>query len=242
MRIIRSIISNFFRIIKLPLFTSLIPSVIFCFKYLPFRQAVKLPILVNRPKFIKLKGKVIIDATKVEFGMINLGFLIATPFPDRGIILNIEGKVVFHGTCVIGNNSALIVGSQATMEFGNRFRSTANSRLISFCHVSFGESCSLGWDVTIMDTNFHPLYDLENKKFKKAFGPIVIGDYNWFGYQCLVMHSVTTPQNCVFGAKTIINRGDHFESFCVHGGSPVKILSRNVIRIYGKDSISDYTL
>ena len=174
--------------------------------------------------------------------MIKLGFLKATPFPNTGIILNIEGNIVFHGTCVIGNNSSLVIGSQGTMEFGTDFRCNANSRLISCCYVSFGKLCSLGWDVTVMDTNFHPLYDMEKSKFKKSFGPIIIGDYNWLGYQCFVMHSVVTPERCIFGAKSTLNRGGQFESYCVHGGSPIRVLSRNVIRIYGQDYISDYSL
>lgn len=239
---LKLMIGTIYRLLKLPVFNSLIPSIIFCFKYLPFKQAIKLPILVYKPKFISLKGEIIIDAPKIQFGMINLGFLTATPFPNTGIILNIEGKIIFHGTCIIGNNSSLVIGKQGTMEFGNDFRSTTSSRLISFCHVSFGKSCRLGWDVTVMDTNFHPIYDMKKKKFKKAFGPITIGDYNWLGYQCLVMHSVITPERCIFGAKSIINRGGNFESYCVYGGNPVRILSRDSMLIYEHESISDYSL
>lgn len=242
MNTFKHFIGNTFEIVKLPLFSSLIPSIIVCFRYLPFKQAIKLPILVYKAKFINWKGKILIDAPKIEFGMIKLGFLTATPFPNTGIIINIEGTIIFHGTCIIGNNSSLVVGEQGTMEFGNDFRSTTSSRLISCCHVTFGKSCRLGWDVTIMDTNFHPLYDIEKKKFKKAYGPIIIGDYNWLGYQCFVMHSVVTPERCIFGAKSIINRGGHFESYCVHGGSPIKVLSRNVMLIYGQDYISDYSI
>ena len=39
----------------------LIPTIYFNFKMLPFRQARKLPVLLVKPKFIKLKGKLIID-------------------------------------------------------------------------------------------------------------------------------------------------------------------------------------
>lgn len=48
-----------------------------------------------------------------------------------------------------------------------------------------------------MDTNFHPLYDMEKDSFKRAYGPIKIGDYNWFAMQCKVMHSVETPERCI---------------------------------------------
>ena len=51
-------------------------SIYFNFHYLPFEQAVKLPILLYKPHFIKLKGNVIIESDKVSFGMIKMGISI----------------------------------------------------------------------------------------------------------------------------------------------------------------------
>ena len=92
----------------------------------------------------------------------------------------------------------------------------------------------------LMDTNFHPLYDMEKKHFKRAYGKIEIGDYNWFGSQCFIMPGVKTPERCIFGARSMVTRGTQFESYCVHGGSPLHILSRNVMRIIGQDTIDKY--
>ena len=50
MKTFKHFIGNTFRILKLPLFSSLIPSIIVCFRYLPFKQAIKLPILVYKAK------------------------------------------------------------------------------------------------------------------------------------------------------------------------------------------------
>ena len=93
----------------------------------------------------------------------------------------------------------------------------------------------------LMDTNFHPLYDMENKCFKRAYGRINIGDNNWFGSQCFVMPGVNTSERCIFGARSVITRGCQFESYCVHGGSPLRVLSRNVMRIIGQDIIEKYS-
>lgn len=57
------------------IFRFLIQSIFFNFHYLPFRQAIKLPILLYKPKFISLKGRVIISASHVKTGMIILGKL-----------------------------------------------------------------------------------------------------------------------------------------------------------------------
>lgn len=41
---------------------------------MPFKQAVKLPILLYHPHFVCLKGKVLLDSSIISFGMITLGF------------------------------------------------------------------------------------------------------------------------------------------------------------------------
>lgn len=221
---------------------SIIPSIIFDLRYLPFKQAIKLPILVFKMKSLSSKGKVIIDTEDISTGMIQLGFPRAATYPNTGITWRNQGKVIFRGTCRIPNDCYVIIGKQATLTFGDDFIANAGLKLVSNCKISFGKSVRFGWSVTIMDTNFHPLYDMEKKHFKKAFSPIVIGDYNWFATQCYIMHGVQTPERCIFGARSMVTRGGKYESYCVHGGSPVHVLSRNVMRDYDHDQITDYTL
>ena len=160
-------------------------------------------------------------------------------YPDNGIHWMHEGKIVFKGKCRIPNNSFIVTGKQGNIEFGDDFLASP-VKLISFIGIKFGVHTRLGWDTIVMDTNFHPLYDMEKEEFKKAYGKIEIGDANWFGTQCIIMHSVKTPERCIFGMRSVVTRGGHYESYCVHGGSPIRILSRNVMRIYGQDKISEY--
>lgn len=217
-------------------------TLIFNFRYLPFKQALKFPIFVYHAHFLALKGKVQIDSDYVRRGMIRLGFPRAATYPRTGITWRNHGKVVFKGSCKIPNDCFIIVGKQATLTFGDDFNMNAGTKLVCNCLITFGSHTRIGWGCIIMDTNFHPLYDMDKKRFKKAFGPIVIGDYNWFGTQCYVMHSVTTPERCIFGARSMVTRGGKYESYCVHGGSPIHVLSRNVMRDYNNDQILDYSL
>ena len=220
---------------------ALIPSVIFNFKYLPLKQAIRLPVMIYKPRFLALKGKVSIESDRISTGMIQLGFPRAATFPNSGITWRNQGEIVFRGSCKIGNDTYVIVGKQGKLTFGNDFLANAGIKIVSQCSITFGSHTRFGWGGIIMDTNFHPLYDMERNKFKRAFSPIVIGDYNWFGLQCYIMHGVNTPERCIFGARSIVTRGGQFESYCVHGGSPIRVLSRNVMRDYDNDQIIDYT-
>jgi acetyltransferase-like isoleucine patch superfamily enzyme len=163
-------------------------------------------------------------------------------YPNNGIGWTHEGEIVFKGSCMIGNNSFIVTGKQGRIVFGDDFRNSTSARIISFCGITFGEHVSLGWEVTIMDTNFHPLFDREKQQFKRAYGRINIGDYNWISTQSVVLHSVETPHHCYFGLRSIITRGGDYESYCLYGGSPLRVLSSNVERIIGQDRIKDYTL
>ena len=218
-----------------------LPSLYFNIKYLPLRQALRMPILVHKPHYWKMKSKLVIDAP-LKYCMIRLGFLGGHMYPNNGIAFTLQGgTIVFKGKCQIGNNSFIVQGPCSTVVFGDDFLASTSLKIISFKGIEFGSHTRIGWDCIFMDTNFHPLYDMEKKKFKRAYGSIKIGDYNWFGTQCKVMHSVDTPERCIFGMGSIVTRGCKFESYCVHGGSPLKVLSRNVMRVYGQDFICDYS-
>ena len=50
--------------------------------------------------------------------MIKLGFPQVSLYPDSGMVFeNHGGTIVFHGSCRIGNNSAISVGPKALVDF-----------------------------------------------------------------------------------------------------------------------------
>lgn len=142
---------------------------------------------------------------------------------------------------MIGNNSFICQGKESTIIFGDGFMATTSLKLISFKSVEFGKKNIFGWDCVVMDTNFHPLYDVKKKVFRKGYGPIKIGNDNWFAAQCKVLHSVSTPQRCIFAFGSIITKSNSFEPFCVHGGNPIRILSHDVMLDYNHYMIDNYS-
>ena len=103
----------------------LIPTLWVNFKCLPFYQAIKLPILVYKPHFLSLKGKIVIESESVRFGMIRMGFFTSAVFPNNGFVLRNEGILIFQGRFHLGNDCYVICGKQGRIEFGDDFRATA---------------------------------------------------------------------------------------------------------------------
>lgn len=211
-------------------------TIYFNFHYLPFKHAIKLPIYVHKMKMHSMRGTISIEAERVYRGMVRLGFHDVSLYPNNGIVWdNHGGRVVFRGTCAIGNDSYISIGKHATIEFGDKFVASASWRCVSFRGITFGEAVRFGWECLIFDTNFHPLFDIEKQQFRKASSPIIIGAHNWFGAQCKIMHGTVTPERCIFSLGTIVTRHCEKESYCVMGGNPVKVLTRNVMRIIDQD-------
>lgn len=224
---------------KRKILRSLISTIYFNFHYLPFKQAIKLPILLYKPHLLSMKGKIKIESP-ISFGMITMGFHACSLYANNGITYeNNGGCIIFKGKTNIGNDCYISLGKKAQIVVGNDFIANAGLKLVSYRSIVFGESTRLGWGTLIMDTNFHPLYDMKKKKFKTASGSIEIGDYNWFGTQCRIMHSVKTPHRCIFGMNSTITRNSEMKSYCIMGGNPIKILTEDVMLDY-KNEIEKY--
>lgn len=218
------------------LFRAIISSIYFNFKYLPIKQAIRFPILLYKPYFKEMKGKVIIDASKVYFGMIRMGFWNTLQYPNSGIVWeNLGGTIVFKGKAKIGNASSISVGKKAYVEFGADFENNAGLKLISVRSIVFGVKVSLGWELIVMDTGFHPLVIMETGKRTKASSPIKIGDYNWFGSRCAILHGVETPSRCIFAFGSILTKKIDCEPYSLLAGTPPVVKKTGIYRDYDND-------
>lgn len=177
-------------------------TVYFNFKYLPLKQAVHLPIFLYKPKFKHLGGSIELRGG-YRHGLIRLGFYTVDIYPNTGIMLNLNGRIVFNGSCNIGNNSYISTGEHSLIEFGKSFTATTTLRLVSYHNITFGNNVLIGWDCMLTDTDFHRLTNLNGKK-SKGYGEIKIGNNNWIANGCRVLKNVSTPDNIVIGAYTVL--------------------------------------
>ena len=193
-------------------------SLYFNFHYLPFKQAIKLPILLYKPHFKELKGCVnICSQREIKYGMIRLGFPSVSIYPNTGIMIeNHGGTILFKGTCFIGNNSAVSIGKNGTVVLGDRFGASTTLRLISYDRIVFGDKVRIGWDVLVMDTDFHKLTKLSGG-YSRGHAPIEIGSNNWFGNGCRIMKRAKTPNHCVISAGTMIAEALDIPEYSVIG-------------------------
>ena len=226
---------------KLRTLWALIPSLLFCLRYLPFRQAIKIPILVYKPKFSKLRGKVIIDVPPrdVTFGMIRLGLFITNQYPDTGIRWYNVGTVVFKGKACVGSNSAITVLREGSyLEFGDNFGNASSLRVNCDYRIVFQGNVRIGWDVSVLDSSMHLLKDLDGNFVGKAYAEVVLGRNTWIAAKCTILQGTKLPDYSVVGACSLLNKDyTNYSPYSLFVGSPARYVKTGVWRDMEDDKI-----
>ena len=219
---------------------SIFLTIYFNFKYLPLKQAYKLPILLYKPKFISLKGKIIIASKNLKFGMIQLGRPNVPIYPNSGIIFeNNGGTIVFYGKCVIGNNSSISLGEKGTLTIHNNFIASTTLKIICWYKITFHENTRIGWDCMFLDYDFHNMIKIPSNKRTKGYGEIVIGKNNWFGSFCRIYKRTKTPDYCTISSSSILTENYDFPAYCIIGSNNSTILKvQNIFRDINNDIIT----
>lgn len=208
---------------------SLLKTAFLNFKYFPLRIAVMFPIIASRRLRIRsAKGKVILNGTP-KTGRIQLGFDNVGIFDNkksRSIWEVYDGYVIFNGHAVLGNGFKICVGEGGKLTIGNEFHITAESTIICYKEIEFGNNNLLSWDILIMDSDFHKIYDSRNLPINNP-SKIVIGNNVWIGCRTTILKGVSITDNTIIAAGSIITNSLN-ESFSIYGGQPTKKLKSDV--------------
>jgi acetyltransferase-like isoleucine patch superfamily enzyme len=234
---------DFFNIIR-----SIPKTLRFNFHYFPLKTALKLPVVVSHRTYLReLHGKVELPE-KVETAMVKIGFGDVGHYDrkrSRGI-WQVSGTMSFGGKASIGHGSKLSV--RGNLHLGAGFNMTAESTIVCAKEIHFGDDCLLSWDILVMDTDEHPLFNrhktarretrdsnpvpcpvsnyIENQRINPDKS-ILVGNHVWIGCKCVLLKGAEVPSNTVLAAGTLLKTtfaGEHQ----VIGGNPPSILKRDV--------------
>lgn len=205
-------------------------SIVFNFRYLPFGKAKKLPfIFYVRPKFVALKGEVIIDASDVKFNMIRFGKEKAPILPYRSFRWENYGSVHFGGRMEISHHAFIACGKEGVLRFGDGIKMNFGNRIIAYKEISFGDKVRTSWDCTFIDTDFHPLIDTVRGKPLKVSQPIKIEYGCWIGHNSIVSKGVKLPKNTTVCAGSVV-KGRFPQENTIIGGNIAKVMDEGYVR------------
>jgi acetyltransferase-like isoleucine patch superfamily enzyme len=194
---------------------------------LPFNQAIRLPIVISKKVLLyRALGNIIIEG-EPKFASIRIGFgdVGIIDYKYNRTIWDVSGKVIFKGNAEIGYGSKIAVGKDGLLEFGKNFIITANSSIIAFKDIRFGDNCQISWDVLIMDTDLHNIMNNAGEVVNSP-KPISIGNSVWIGCRCLITKGVKIPDQCIIGANSQVYKTIENEN-AVYAGNPIKCIMEN---------------
>ena len=222
-------------------YLNVLKSVYVNFKLLPFRTAIKLPILIYGPvKIYWALGNIEIRSNNIYRGMIKLGrnneFFNGV---DRSsfILLEEKSKLIFEGPCAISNNYKIRVASNAQLKFGAYTFIGSSVKFICTKSISIGNYTRCAYESQFVDSNFHYVYNESTKEVAQRNGEIVIGAFNWIGNRTTINKGTYTKDYTIICAGSLLNKkyDDPIDKQML-GGTPAKIIGNGWIRIFSVDT------
>lgn len=93
--------------------------------------------------------------------------------------------------------------------------------------IEIGEGVGIGANVSIYDTDFHPLNPYQRKYFNNEYTKtkeIRIDDYSWIGGNSIILKGVSIGKGAVVGAGSVIT--SDIPELTVFGGNPGKFIKK----------------
>lgn len=185
-------------------------SIWFNFRYLPFKEAIHLPIwIANNVRIRHLyKGGIKLQGN-ASLGIIRIGYHCADVVDTYSVhtIIDIQkqGLLVLKGDAHIGHGAVICVKQKGTLTVGKNFAISGTTRLVCTHKISIGNNVQFSWDTLIMDSDAHKIWDKNNIKFKNS-EPITIGNNVWIAANCTLLKGTVIRDNCVIASNSLLNK------------------------------------
>lgn len=211
-------------------------TILFNFRCFPFRTAIQFPVrVIGKTKLIGLyQGCVClhddqnIKPFSILIGVVAFDSTLCSQikFSD-GAKLYLGSGVKFHS----GVN--LSINKNATLSLGDDVLFNHNSFIACSNRIKIGNHVSFGWNIQLLDSDFHTMYDSEKQLFISPLGDVEIGDYVWIGNHTSISKNARIPAHSIVTSYSLYNK-DFSEIDSIgnlFAGIPAKLKKTGIHRI-----------
>ena len=211
------------------LFTRLLTlprTIWFNFRYLPFNQAIYLPIWVaNNVRVRALYRGGIKLSGKLSIGLIRIGYHCADAVDiySAHTVIDIRrgGYLVFNQDAHIGRG-ALICVKGGSLILGKNFAISGTTSIVCSHNIVIGDDVQFSWNTLVMDSDAHVIWDKNNNEYPN-YASITIGHKVWIAANCTLLKGTNIPNNCVVASNSLLNK-KYLNSDSIIGGMPAREL------------------
>lgn len=206
------------------LLRSLPKTIWFNFRYLPWAQAVKLPVWLAPNVWVRDMHRNAIVLENPVFNSVHIGFheIVALDCHCMRTIIRIEpgGTWFIGGDVHIGRGAIIHVSYDATLRTGSNFAISGTTSIICTHSVTIGNDAQFSWNSLVMDSDAHSIYDVDGE-LMNPWQPINIGNHVWVAANVSIMKGAVIGDGCVVAGNSLVNR-DLNEPNMILAGSPAR--------------------
>ena len=207
------------------------------FAMLPFRQAMKLPIVVSKyTHFYSLPGKIVLTSPP-RFGMIRMGYFgedVITP-KDARTLLQIEGTWELAENVHLGNGVIVRIEPNAKLSIETNVRISNRTKIICYDSITIHHDTRIAWECQLIDTTFHYMRNMNDNSVTELTKPIVVGAHNWIGNRANIMKGAVLPDYTIVAAGSLCNKHYDFPEYSLIAGTPCKLIKTGIYRCLDKE-------
>lgn len=204
------------------------------FRVLPFRQAIRMPIVIIAPvKIRNLSGRCIIKK-QIHYKMFCIGTDVDNmPQSFLPAQLNIQGTLVLNGFVSLNKGASLVVWPDATMTLGDDVMICSGVTIKAVNNVTVGNHVMISAGCFIMDSSIHCIYNTNTMETDCPDGEITIGNNVWLNMYTDVIKWGSVPDGCITTRYSLINKiQDPDDINCILAGQPAKVIKRGYSQVH----------
>lgn len=214
-------------------------SILYNGLWLGFEGLKKIPILIYNDVDILSLGKMEIEGD-MHFGMIKIGIWKPKAHCKTRWINN--SKVIFHGDIIIRGGTTL--ENEGVIEFGKYIMVGESVKIMCQKRIVIEDYASIGFESTIMDTDFHYMLDTEKMTVSDCKKEVYISKGTWISSYCKIMKGTQLPENSIVAGSSMVNKDfSQLPANTVFVGTPAKPAKIGYRRIFNKqeeDKLHEY--
>lgn len=136
-----------------------------------------------------------------------------------------ENSIVYLKSGAVRCNLLLGYGSLVFIDSDTSFTNAGNIIAAEGFDVFIGKDCMFAENVTISNTDGHPIWSSEGNRINEG-GDIIIGEHVWIGRNSDILKGVTLDSGCIIGSRSVVTKDVPYASIAV--GSPAKVKMNDI--------------
>lgn len=200
-------------------------SVWFNFRYLPLKDAMKLPILLAPNVRVKNMWRGGMKLDDIHFGSLHIGFHEADAVDTYSCHTVIDIRKNGTMECYdvhIGHGAIICIKGNGNLNLGKNFAISGTTKIICSDRIEIGDNVQFSWDSLVMDSDAHYVLNIDGKQLQNT-APIRIGNHVWVAANTTILKGATIGNNCVVAGNSLLNKKYDLDNHLI-AGIPAKVI------------------